>query len=156
MHILCMHGMTEGPYWPMKCNWGEYTIYIVQRLRWHAIAIVLWWHTMHVVWANIFMASADAPLWRSLVSKPRWWYQKNHPHIIGGSLVDGMTPLSCLYHDYLHRYGRREVDVMVALILHSNSWWIWWREVWRRRYAVLRMKILNIPEHVFNCTVLKK
>ena len=27
-----------------------------------------------------------------------------------------MTPLSCLYHDYLHRYGRIEVDVMVALL----------------------------------------
>ena len=33
-----------------------------------------------------------------------------------------MAPLSCLYHDYLHRYGRREVDVMVALIFcNSNS-----------------------------------
>ena len=29
--------------------------------------------------------------------------------------------LSCLYHDYLHRYGRREVDVMVALIFATRT-----------------------------------
>ena len=32
-----------------------------------------------------------------------------------------MAPLSCLYHDYLHRYGRREVDVMVALIFATRT-----------------------------------
>jgi hypothetical protein len=32
-----------------------------------------------------------------------------------------MTPLSCLYHEYLRRYGRREVDFMVALIFCNRE-----------------------------------
>ena len=46
---------------------------------------------------------------------------KKSPEYLGGSLFDGMTPLSCLYHDYLHRYGRIEVDVMVALIFATRT-----------------------------------
>lgn len=70
--------------------------------------------------AKIFMASADAPLWRTLVRKPRWWYQKKHPNIIGGTIVDDMTPLSCLYYKRLRRYGRKEVDVMVAMSIFCS------------------------------------
>ena len=75
---------------------------------------------MHVEVEQRFLHQREYRIRRTLVSKPRWWYQKNHPNIIGGSLVDGMTPLSCLYHDYLHRYGRREVDVMVAFLIFAT------------------------------------
>ena len=47
---------------------------------------------------------------------------KNHPNITGRSIVDGMTPLSCLYHESLRRYRRREEDVMVldSILRHGS------------------------------------
>ena len=121
-------GWIGGSNCPTKDKHGAYThIYRIETTisaPWQSFID----DTMHEGWAKIFDGSPDAPLRRTLASIIRWWYQINHPNTTGGSLVDDMAPLSCLYNDYLRRHGRREEDVMVAWFFATRHWWIWWRE----------------------------
>ena len=102
---------------------------------------------MHVG-SKDFYGISGAPLRRTLASSIQWWYQINHPSITGGSLVDDMTPLSCLYHDYLRRYGRREEDVMVRDFLQLDIDGFGGGKPLSQRYRIQRFSF-----GIFICTV---
>ena len=96
LDIIVALGELADPNCPTKNTDGGFTCISNGTYDACSKVIVYWWYDARRLRAKIFMASVDAPLWRTLVRKPRWWYQKNHPNIIVGVLVDDMTPLWCL------------------------------------------------------------